>query len=89
MMRMEYYHDYDDDKYNTQSQYYRNKREISNHNQDAMLTLLDGVYPAKMLFLLTTNDKYKVSNHMRNRPGRIYYVIDFEGLSSDFIRECK
>ena len=56
-------------------------------DQEKMLTLLDGVYPSKKLFLLTCNDKWRVDAHMRNRPGRIFYMIDFKGLDSDFIRE--
>jgi hypothetical protein len=56
-------------------------------DQEKMLTLLDGVYPSKKLFLLTCNDKWRVDAHMRNRPGRIYYMIDFKGLDADFIRE--
>lgn len=55
--------------------------------QELILTLLDGVFPTKKLFVLTCNDKYKVDSHMRNRPGRIYYMINFEGLEVDFIRE--
>jgi len=55
--------------------------------QEAILTLLDGVFPTKKLFLLTVNDKYKVNSHMRNRPGRIFYMIEFKGLDADFIRE--
>ncbi len=55
--------------------------------QESMLTLLDGVFPSKKLFLLTCNDKWRVDQHMRNRPGRIFYMIDFKGLSMDFIRE--
>ena len=55
--------------------------------QEAMLTLLDGVYPSKKLFVLTCNDKWRVNEHMRNRPGRIYYMMDFKGLDDDFIRE--
>lgn len=55
--------------------------------QEAILTLLDGVYPSKKLFLLTCNDKWRVDQHMRNRPGRIFYMIDFKGLDSDFVRE--
>ena len=46
-------------------------------DQEKMLTLLDGVYPSKKLFLITCNDKWRVNEHMRNRPGRIYYMIDF------------
>jgi ATPase family associated with various cellular activities (AAA) len=55
--------------------------------QPAMLTLLDGVYPSKKLFLLTVNDKWRVDIHMRNRPGRIFYIIDYSGLDENFIRE--
>lgn len=55
--------------------------------QEAILTLLDGVFPSKKLFLLTTNDKYRVDFHMRNRPGRIFYMLDFKGLEANFIRE--
>ena len=57
------------------------------NEQEAMLTLLDGVFPSKKLFMLTCNDKYRVDYHMRNRPGRIYYMIDFKGLEQSFIRE--
>lgn len=56
-------------------------------DQEQILTLLDGVYPSKKLFILTCNDKYRVDHHMRNRPGRIYYMIDFKGLSPNFIEE--
>ena len=55
--------------------------------QEAILTLLDGVFPTKKLFMLTCNDKWRVDIHMRNRPGRIYYMLDFKGLGADFIRE--
>jgi len=55
--------------------------------QEQMLTLLDGVYPSKKLFMLTCNDKWRVDSHMRNRPGRIFYMIDFKGLDAEFIRE--
>ncbi len=56
-------------------------------DQEKMLTLLDGVYPSKKLFVLTCNDKWRVNEHMRNRPGRIYYMLEFKGLEQDFIIE--
>jgi hypothetical protein len=56
-------------------------------DQEKMLTLLDGVYPSKKLFMITCNDKWRVDSHMRNRPGRIYYMIDFKGLDQEFIVE--
>jgi hypothetical protein len=57
------------------------------HEQEAVLTLFDGVFPSKKLFVITCNNKYKIDTNMTNRPGRIYYMLDFVGLSSDFIRE--
>jgi hypothetical protein len=56
-------------------------------DQEAALTLLDGVFPSRKLFILTCNDKWRVNEHMRNRPGRIFYMIDFKGLDAGFIRE--
>jgi len=56
-------------------------------SQEQMLTLLDGVFPSKKLFILTCNDKWRIDKHMRNRPGRIFYMLDFKGLDADFIRE--
>jgi len=56
-------------------------------DQQQILTLLDGVFPSKKLFMLTCNDKWRVDIHMRNRPGRIFYMLDFKGLDEQFIRE--
>ncbi len=55
--------------------------------QEQMLTLLDGVFPSKKLFVLTCNDKWRVDSHMRNRPGRIFYMLDYKGLALEFITE--
>ena len=55
--------------------------------QEFVLTLMDGVYPSKKLFIITCNDKYRVDQHMRNRPGRIFYLIEYKGLEHDFITE--
>lgn len=55
--------------------------------QEAILTLLDGVFASKTLFVLTSNDKWRIDRHMRNRPGRIYYMLDYTGLGMDFIEE--
>ena len=63
------------------------EKVYDSEHQEAILTLLDGVFPSKKLFMLTCNDKWRVDQHMRNRPGRIYYMIDFKGLTADFIIE--
>lgn len=56
-------------------------------DQEKALTLLDGVFPSKKLFVLTCNDKWRVDQHMRNRPGRLYYMLDYKGLDANFIIE--
>ncbi len=63
------------------------EKVFDNDQQEQILTLLDGVFPTKKLFILTVNDKYKVNSHMRNRPGRIFYMLDFKGLDAAFIEE--
>ena len=56
-------------------------------DQEKLLTLLDGIFTSKKLFMLTSNDKWRVDDHMRNRPGRIFYMVEFKGLDAEFIRE--
>ena len=63
------------------------EKVFDDEQQEAILTLMDGVFPSKKLFILTCNDRYKVNSHMRNRPGRIYYMIEYKGLSPEFIEE--
>lgn len=55
--------------------------------QEQVLTLLDGVFPSKKMFILTSNDASRIDLHMRNRPGRIFYMLDFTGVDEDQIRE--
>ena len=63
------------------------EKVYSSDEQESILTLLDGVFPSRKLFVLTCNDKWRVDSHMRNRPGRIYYMLDYKGLTNDFIIE--
>lgn len=55
--------------------------------QEEILTLFDGVFPTKKLFIVTCNDKFRVDGHMRNRPGRMFYMFEFEGVDAEFITE--
>lgn len=58
-------------------------------DQQQLLTLFDGVYQTRKLFVVTTNDPY-VNQNMLNRPGRMFYHFSYGGLEEDFIREyCK
>lgn len=56
-------------------------------DQQKMLTLLDGLFPTKKLFVLTCNNVYRIDQHMLNRPGRIFYHLKYEGLEREFITE--
>jgi len=56
-------------------------------SQEALLTLFDGVYPSKKMFVITCNDSYRINQHLKNRPGRIYYRKDYKGLEREFIEE--
>lgn len=55
--------------------------------QQKLLTLLDGVMSSRKLFVFTCNDKWRINDHLRNRPGRIYYMYEYKGLSTEFITE--
>lgn len=56
-------------------------------DQLTFLSLLDGLSTTKHLFILTVNDVARVDTHMKNRPGRLYYLLEFHGLEEDFVRE--
>lgn len=58
------------------------------HNK--LLGMLDGTSANKKLFVLTANDIWRVSEHIRSRPGRVYYSIDYPRLSVEAITSyCK
>lgn len=63
------------------------EKVYDSEDQEKALTLLDGVFPSKKLFVLTCNDKWRIDQHMRNRPGRLYYMLDYKGLDANFIME--
>lgn len=67
--------------------YGEKKEENKKDAQQNILTLLDGVFQTKKLFVFTANDAYKINEFMKNRPGRIFYRLDYHGLSNDFITE--
>jgi len=55
--------------------------------QRKILTLFDGVFNSRKLFLVTTNNDNEISEFMQNRPGRIYYNFAFDTLGQEFIEE--
>lgn len=56
-------------------------------DQQKMLTLLDGTVMTHKLAIFTSNSKYKVNEHMQNRPGRIFYLKEYDGIDEKFIEE--
>lgn len=62
------------------------EKVYDDEHQEKVLTLLDGVFPTKKLFLLTTNST-KIDQHLKNRPGRIYYHLEYAGLEESFMLE--
>lgn len=55
--------------------------------QEKILTLLDGMFPTKKLFVFTCNELRRIDEHLVNRPGRVYYMLEFKGLDENFICE--
>ncbi len=55
--------------------------------QTSLLTLFDGLYPGKKLFVITCNDLHNLSEFLVNRPGRFHYHLRFKYPTSDEIRE--
>lgn len=63
------------------------KTYSDDEDQEALLSLLDGVHQTPKLWILTCNDEARVNNHMINRPGRIRYWISYYGLERSFVEE--
>lgn len=56
--------------------------------QEAILTLFDGVYTARnKIMIITCNDRHAIQDFFHNRPSRLRYAINFEGLETEFIEE--
>lgn len=55
--------------------------------QEAILTLLSGLFETHKLVVMTVNDKTKINQHMVNRPGRLFYNIEYRGVDEETIRQ--
>lgn len=66
------------------------EKVYKDEEQEQILTLLDGVFPTKKMFIFTSNESRRINSHMCNRPGRVFYTIRHSGLEDEFIRQyCK
>lgn len=55
--------------------------------QDEMLTLFDGVFSGKKLFIITCNKLHNLNDYLVNRPGRFHYHFRFNYPTSAEIEE--
>jgi len=55
-------------------------------DQESILSLFDGLYESKKLWLLTYNDRSRVTSFMKNRPGRFFYSLTYNGLDEIFVK---
>lgn len=65
------------------------KLYVEDKARNSMLTLLDGVWPQHTLFLITANTTlYNPRlDFFNNRPGRVYFNIEFKSVDLDVINE--
>lgn len=55
--------------------------------QSQLLSLFDGIYNGKKLFVITCNKISKLNDYLVNRPGRFHYHFRFDYPAPDAIRE--
>lgn len=55
--------------------------------QDMLLTLFDGVFDSKKLFMITANSHHKISDNIFNRPSRFYYAIGHGGVTEALVKD--
>lgn len=53
--------------------------------QQHVLTIFDGTYTQKKLFIVTVNETHKLIEPFMSRPGRLYYHYKYNGVDQAFI----
>ena len=56
-------------------------------SQAGLLSFFDGTSVYRKLIIVTANDRDGINEFFLNRPSRIRYVIDYKGLTPEFISE--
>lgn len=57
------------------------------HLQNSFLSILDGIFEGKKIFLFTSNEKGKINQYMINRPGRVHYLKEYDALDESIIND--
>jgi len=55
--------------------------------QNSFLSILDGVFEGKKMFIFTSNEKERINQYMINRPGRILYLEEYDSLEESIIKD--
>ena len=55
--------------------------------QAGFLSILDGIFEGKKLFLFTSNEKNRINEYMINRPGRVHYLREYSSLEDSIVEE--
>lgn len=55
--------------------------------QNALLTILDGVFASQKIWLFTCNQVNNLPDAMINRPGRIHYMVEYSSLDDKVIHQ--
>lgn len=61
------------------------EKVYNSEDQEAVLTIFDGTYTQKKLFLVTVNNVNKLVDPFISRPGRLYYHFKYDGVDHDFM----
>lgn len=56
-------------------------------SQAGLLSFFDGTSVYRKLIIVTANNRYGINEFFLNRPSRIRYVIDYKGLTYEFVKE--
>ena len=59
----------------------------SEEESNSLLTLMDGMYHTKLIFLLTANDPSRINQRLQNRLNRIKYHRIYDKLDPDTIEQ--
>lgn len=57
-------------------------------NEEALLSIMDGIYNTHLIFLLTVNDSRELSDKLKNRLGRIKYHKQYSSIDTTVIEEA-
>lgn len=61
--------------------------KVYKKHQDALLSLMDGVFNTKRLVLMTENNPRDINEFLLSRPGRILYHFEYNRVDDQFIDE--